>query len=467
MALPRRAAALLLLALLPLPAAHAADAPDDAARKAKVAAAKEAALAERRALDEKVNAAIDKGVAWLRKRQKSTGAFPAYGDKLPPNSYNPMDLGVNALAMLTLAKCGVPADDKALEKAKTWCLADYAKMKGLKKVLVYPASVMLLAFEAMYHPEAKDEGGVERGRYGTTVTRKKTPCKYPAAINALVDELAKFLVKHQVAKAGGWRYPGVEAGAPPGDAEMSNTQYALLGLNAAARCGAAIPPEVWTRAMAWVLADQEKDGLDGELWLGNDAWEPGADEVPRWRSGGKRKARGWRYTPDGATSLATGSMTTAGVAALAIVKERLAEAGKLTPDASRRLDAGMLDGLVWLAEVFTVEANPTFPAGGAPWHLYYLYGLERVGSLTGFENVGKHDWYREGATFLLGAQHADGHWEGQKGTMNLTDEHESELVQTCFALLFLRRSTTPPVVPVTPQPTTGDDTAPPTDGRGK
>ena len=127
----------------------------------------------------------------------------------------------------------------------------------------------------------------------------------------------------------------------------------------------------------------------------------------------------------------------------------------------------MLDGLVWLAEVFTVEANPTFPAGGAPWHLYYLYGLERVGSLTGFDHVGKHDWYREGATFLLGAQGADGHWEGQKGTMNLTDEHESPLVQTCFALLFLRRSTTPPVVPVTPRPTTGADAAPPTDGRGK
>ena len=32
----------------------------------------------------------------------------------------------------------------------------------------------------------------------------------------------------------------------------------------------------------------------------------------------------------------------------------------------------------------------------------------------------------------------------------LTDEHESEIVQTCFALLFLKRATTPPLVPLTP-----------------
>jgi hypothetical protein len=459
----------LVLALLPFVSpisARADDPAPDAARKAKVEAAKRALDADRKAFQDKVNAAIDKGVAWLKGRQKTTGNFPAFGDKLPPNSYNPMDLGVNALVMLTLVKGGVPANDKQVEKLKTWCLGNYANMKGLKKVLVYPASVLLMAFEAAYHEAAKDETDVKHDRYGTTVTRKKTPCKYPAAISSLVDELAKFLTRVQSLKVGGWRYPGVEGGAPAGESEMSNTQYALLGLNAAARCNSVIPVEVWLRALDYVLKEQDKDGLDGDLFVENPAWEPGLD-VAHFQSAGKRKARGWKYTPDGPKTMTTGSMTTAGIASLAIVKERLTEAGKLTPEMGHKIDSAMLDGLVWLSEVFTVSNNPTFPAGGAPWHLYYLYGLERVGALTGIPYVGKHDWYREGADLLLSAAKPDGHWEGQIGSIQgLTDEHESDIVQTCFALLFLKRATTPPIVPVTPQGVTVGGDAPAVDNRG-
>ena len=39
--------------------------------------------------------------------------------------------------------------------------------------------------------------------------------------------------------------------------------------------------------------------------------------------------------------------------------------------------------------------------------LLYLYGLERVGDLAGRRLIGSHDWYREGADWLLGAQRED------------------------------------------------------------
>jgi hypothetical protein len=451
----RLLAAVALAALAPLSSARAGDAADDA-RRAKVEAGKRAVAEDAKAFRERVNAAIDKGVAWLRTQQRSNGSFPGYND------------GLQSLVMLTLAKSGVKPEDKAFEKLKTYVLADYAKMKGLKAVKVYSVSVMLMAFEAAYREEAKDETDVTSDRYGTTVTRKKTPCKYPGAVATLVDELAKFLIGTQT-KSGGWRYPGLFSQAPAGEAEMSNTQYALLGLNAAARCNTKVPVEVWNRALAYVLADQEKDGLDDDLWVQNDAWEPGLDDVPRWRSGGKRKARGWRYTPDGPNAVTTGSMTTAGVAALGIVKERLAEAGKLTPDVARRIDSAMLDGLVWLSQSFSVRENPTFPAGGKAWHFYYLYGLERVGSLTGVRFVGQHDWYREGADLLVGDQRKDGGWTGakQKQATRQFDEHETDVTQTCFALLFLRRSTAPPIVPITPPALTGSGDEPPTDIRTK
>ena len=47
----------------------------------------------------------------------------------------------------------------------------------------------------------------------------------------------------------------------------------------------------------------------------------------------------------------------------------------------------------------------------------------------------------------------------------MADENESEVVQTCFALLFLKRSTSPPTVPITPAALTGGE-APPVDLRG-
>ena len=36
--------------------------------------------------------------------------------------------------------------------------------------------------------------------------------------------------------------------------------------------------------------------------------------------------------------------------------------------------------------------------------LYYLYGVERVGRLTGRRFIGGHDWYREGADYLVRQQ---------------------------------------------------------------
>ncbi len=465
----RRLAVLALVLLLPTSVrlssrAHADDAAD--ARRAKIDAAKKAEAEERRAFETKVNAAIDAGVAWLRTKQKSGGNFPAYGDKLPPNTYQPLDLGVNALVLLTLAKAGVPADDKAVDRLKGWCFANYANMKGLKKVMTYPSGVLLMALEALYHPVAKDEQDVRRDRYGTTITRKKTPCKYPAAVASLVEELVKFLRDSLVPKANGWRYPGNTQGAPAGAVDLSNTQYALLGLNAAGRCGATVPPDVYLKVLDYLLSTQLKEGLSTELFVQNADWEPGSEGVERWVSAGKRSARGFPYMP-GSTEGTTGSMTTAGVACLAIVKERLGEAGKLTPELARKIDAAMLDGIAWLSDVFTVTDNPVVPAGGAPWHYYYLYGVERVGSLTGLVHVAKTDWYRAGAEHLLGAQEKDGGWRragAKAGAM--ADENETEIAQTCFALLFLKRATTPPTVPITPKVLTGGGDDPPADARG-
>jgi hypothetical protein len=138
--------------------------------------------------------------------------------------------------------------------------------------------------------------------------------------------------------------------------------------------------------------------------------------------------------------VATGSMTTAGVASLAICRSELLDWAGYKGPFGERMERGIKDGLAWLDVHFTVDHNPD--RGG--WHYYYLYGLERSGVLADVEFMGDHDWYREGAEYLVRNQSRSGFWPSRRSSM--TD--------TCFALLFLRRATVPVRVPreVTPAP---------------
>jgi hypothetical protein len=407
--------------------------------------------------EERVNEAIRRGAAWLVAQQRADGSYPGFGDHLPANTYNPMDVGLNALVVQTLAHCGVPAKDDGIAKCLKFCRFHYAggkgswNLKGNGKVMVYTAATLILALHAVYAPEAAQAAAVKRDRYGQPVPTKPPPCRFPSADRRWVEELVALLVKTQVQPDGGWRYPENPVGSEAGRTDLSNTQYALLALDMAARCGVDAPSETWRLAAEHVLKEQEDEGLDVPLWIENEAWSEDHPEVPRFLEAAKTQARGWCYLP-GRPTLPTGSMTAAGVTCLATAKERLWALAALPEDLSRRIDQGLIGGLAWLSEHFTVADNPDPPS---QWHYYYLYGLERVGAKTGVRFVGTHDWYREGAEHLLGAQLAAGGWAEAAASGKPADSTESAITQTCFALLFLRRATRPPAIPVVPPVLTG------------
>jgi hypothetical protein len=185
--------------------------------------------------------------------------------------------------------------------------------------------------------------------------------------------------------------------------DFSNSQFALLGLHEAAKAGAKVPSNAFIRArVAWVNS-QNADG-------------------------------GWGYLPGMGRS--TGSMTTAGIASLYICGNALAmnrgrartvegEIVCCTPYVEYRPIAR---GLKWLAQNFSVERNP----GGGSWYYYYMYGVERVGILSGLRYFGTHDWYREGAAELLDRQRRGGIWS-----------ETNQVVDTAFALLFLAKGHKP------------------------
>src|SRR5262249_38945041 len=62
---------------------------------------------------------------------------------------------------------------------------------------------------------------------------------------------------------------------------------------------------------------------------------------------------------------------------------------------------------------------------------YFLWSLERVAVAYGLETIGSKDWYAWGAEILLQTQETNGSWQGR---------YADGGVDTCFALLFLRRA---------------------------
>ena len=67
---------------------------------------------------------------------------------------------------------------------------------------------------------------------------------------------------------------------------------------------------------------------------------------------------------------------------------------------------------------------------------YWLWAVERAASVCGLEKFGDRDWYQEGVHEMLSTQRADGSWySGVKRCQPVWD--------TCYAILFLTRSTRP------------------------
>ena len=128
-----------------------------------------------------------------------------------------------------------------------------------------------------------------------------------------------------------------------------------------------------------------------------------------------------------------------------ICQSMLWKSRKFTAEERDRTRTAVRDAVAWMQVNFDVTTNPK---GQDNWHFYYLYGLERMGIVGHFRFIGKTDWYLEGAEFLLHEQDDTGSWES------------GEVVQTCFGLLFLKRSSFKNVNPVI---TPGDPAA--TDAR--
>src|SRR5260370_11158601 len=128
-------------------------------------------------------------------------------------------------------------------------------------------------------------------------------------------------------------------------------------------------------------------------------------------------------------------MTSAGVCGLLITgmdlnagREKPLEGGKFKNCGEYTENKSVIDGLKWIGNALPAqnrwEQLPSF--------YYTLYGLERVGRLSGLRFIGTHDWYREGGEALVPLQTKDGSLKGR-------GLDSSPVVSTSFPLLFLSK----------------------------
>ncbi|WP_010588291.1 HEAT repeat domain-containing protein [Schlesneria paludicola] len=234
---------------------------------------------------------------------------------------------------------------------------------------------------------------------------------------------------------GAWYYPNP---TEPDAGDTSITQYAVMGLWAAARAGVEIPVDAWERCAKWHIAKQRADG-------------------------------GFCYHPFEEHSAASfqhnqsiGTMTAAGASNLLIIRrmlfgdtdldaelrppevkrrfgvlEKFTEEKRIAPKAQVTIRVASIDKVVKESVQWTSLHLGDNGRDRASWLLYYMYSIERVAALMDVDKLGTHDWYEEGADDLLLKQAADGSWTDGCGPT----------ASTALGLMFLSKATTSIIAP--------------------
>jgi len=288
-----------------------------------------------------------------------------------------MEGGTTALVTLSLLNCGEKPDDPQIAKA-----LDY--LAGLPPRKTYVVGLQNMVFAEARRP--KDLAVIQRNA------------------DWLIEKALGY--QNGAGKLNGWSYPGNNL------PDNSNTQYALLGLYAAKQAGAKIEDRHWKAIQEYYTRTQAPAGF-------------------------------WRYhngTEFGGDGSASFTMSVAGVCGLVIAGMGLDQSAQQLDPATGIAaacgiyaeDSALARGMNWVASKFAFNQGKS--------NSYNIYGIERLGRLSGQRFIGKFDWYREGCVYLLGKQDANGSIVVGAGIDG------SEILSTAFCLLFLSKGRTPVLI---------------------
>ncbi len=261
--------------------------------------------------------------------------------------------------------------------------------------------------------------------------------KYKQEIQLIAD-----YIQQQQLPNGAWTYPQQDPKCVNGDCSI--THYACLGLWAARRAGVKVDHQVWVRVLNWQSQAHNADG-GFAYWPGSTIGDGAGNStlnmtvnsvgtgliaimnldpkrVPKFDTGGPGAGGTTPSKKDPGVLEAVNLDTKADIASGDAAME-LAGTGRVPESAF----ATVKNAYAWVTPRFDSVNRTGFSKA------YYYYSLERMAALANVTKIGNRDWYNECADYLLTAQNADGSWAMTTlgGTQN----------DTCFAVLFLTRST--------------------------
>jgi hypothetical protein len=334
---------------------------------------------------------IESGLDWLRGQQNFDGSWSYSGTE---------NVGISSLSALAFLNNGILDSD--VGKALDW-IVNARQADGSISIVpvsrednrVYDTSMAILALVA----------GRSLGYTPSDGT----------VLDTVINNAVTFLVKSQCVGTptdgynygpddlnyGGWGYPRYDW------ADLSNTQWAVLGLAAATTAGISkVPLSVWENAAVFTIRCLN-DGKYNPNWYGS--------------SDG-----GFTYRPGGASYE---SMTGAGVWSLGLCKS--AGVGSVTVDGVQvSLDDAIGDGVNWLQSYASVDQN--YGNG----NYFYYYSLMSVAK--GYVIVGQGAaWYQNMVSQLESIQASDGHWPEVYW-------EEPDTMATAEAILAIETRTPPP-----------------------
>jgi hypothetical protein len=440
---------------------------------------------------QKINAAIEKGVAYLKRTQQANGTWPG--------GYV---VGYAAIGGLTLLECDTPAKDPAVQKAAAFVRAHATGLRSTYELslavlfldrlgdkrdrpLIQGMALRLLAgqndgggwtyvcppltskdmfqlyafLQSNKRPNLVNPLG---GNPKTPAGIMANPTRDPKNLNDPFQELSDLILAKGIDGSASSSKPDPNSGGviPPVYVEPKNPPAPKPNPDKPAV--KPIRPETLPANLRNLPVVKNQGHAKGKVQkqirgAGDNSntqfamlalWAARRHDVPtdqallasfeRFMSSQNFEG-GWGYIPGGFGS--TGTMTNVGLLGLAMGHGAAPEIINFNPKKPKDMivkpalqDPTIQKGLTALSRYIGQPSVDPKQTDFRMENLYLLWSIERVAMLYDLKTIGGKDWYGWGAQILVHNQSADGDWR-------FSQYHGSTApLNTCFALLFLRRS---------------------------
>ena len=354
--------------------------------------------------------AVEKGLHWLRTQQNPDGSWQ--------NS-----VGITSMTALAFLNAGYTEDDPTVNKAIQYILANQNADRSFGRETYDTAS----EYNLTNRSADRSFGG---GTYDTSLAVLALVATHNTDYNDEIADAKDWLINAQYDEGegatptdpcyGGWRY-----GSSPNDGDLSNTQFALMALDAAySHLGLEKPkpndPDEWaSKAIKFISRCQNRPTSNDQTWAHDD-------NQPSYDDGG------FIYVPTG-WSLAGGTKSYGSMTAAGIWSLRLCSVDVT--------DERVQKGLDWLVnnEDCTFDDNPCMP-DGRRFQYYYYMTIAKALAICFLNDLSGEDWYTALSIKLADLQYDDGYWVNSytgHGGENIAE------IATDFAILALQTKQPP------------------------